>query len=162
MNGIKRIRPTWNEYFMNIAVQVATRSCDEHTQVGAVAVNQRKRIVSTGYNSFPQGVHDELLPTTKEAITVELGGEILEISKFDVIAHAEANVIAACETSLVGSTLYTTLFPCNECAKLIITAGISEVIYKDKRPTPAHTLSRILLSQAGIKLTEIAPDSTQK
>uniref|UniRef100_A0A671VX37 Deoxycytidylate deaminase n=1 Tax=Sparus aurata TaxID=8175 RepID=A0A671VX37_SPAAU len=120
--------------------------------VGACIVNQEKKIVSIGYNSMPNGCDDDLLPWTR----FKDGIDWLE-SKTPYVCHAELNAIMNKKCADVkGCTIYVTLFPCNECAKLIIQAGIREVIflsdmYHDRRETVA---SRTLLSMAGIKCNE--------
>lgn len=112
--------PSWTEYYMDMARLVATRSKDPSTQVGAVIVDSSGRIVSTGYNGFPPKVQD-----TEERWK--------RPQKYSRVVHAEMNAIghaARRGTSLLGSTLYCTHFPCNKagCARLIITAGISCVV----------------------------------
>ena len=79
------------------------------------------RIVSIGYNGFLNGCSDEDFPWSRE-------GEFLE-TKYPYVVHAEPNAILNCTSSLKGATLYVTLFPCNECAKLIIQSGIKEVVF---------------------------------
>lgn len=152
MTGIKRKRPSWDEYFLSIAETVSSRSIDPDTQVGSVIVNKRNRIVSTGYNSFPQNVDDSFLTTSKEPIEILPG---LMATKYDLICHSELNAIASSETSLVESTLYTTLFPCSSCAKAIITAGVTTVKYKSTRDKPDFKISQLLMEQAGISLQKL-------
>lgn len=148
-------RPSWDEYFINICKAVSLRSHDENTKVGCVIVDDRHRIMSTGYNGFPCGVNDKELPSNREdsfEIDTENGKE--KVSKYDVITHAEANAIASSKTSLFGCTLYSNLFPCNECAKLIITAGIKKIVYVDKRNDRLHNISHLLFKQAKIELKQ--------
>jgi len=111
----------WDEYFMGVALLSAKRSKDPSTQVGACIVNDRKRIVGIGYNGFPYGVEDDQFPWAKSSDWVN--------SKYPYVVHAEPNAILNATVPLDNSTLYVTLFPCNECAKLIIQSGIREVIY---------------------------------
>lgn len=108
-------RPTWDEYFASIAVAVSARSIDPQTKVGAVIVGPDKRIRSCGYNGFPPGFPDGQLPLTRPA-------------KYPYMVHAEANAIATASSSLRDCTLYCTHSPCVECAKLIVTAGITRVV----------------------------------
>lgn len=110
-----RQRPNWNEYFINIAKVVATRSLDEETQVGSVITDANNRIISTGYNSFPAGCQDDDLPTTRPG-------------KYPYMVHAEMNAIACCRTDLRGGKLFCTLLPCQDCAKAIATSGIKTVV----------------------------------
>ena len=112
---------SWDKYFMGVALLSAMRSKDPSTQVGACIVNNKKRIVGIGYNGFPYGVEDDTFPW-------ESGDDFLN-SKYPYVVHAEPNAILNSTVSLDNSTLYVTLFPCNECAKLVIQSGIKEVFY---------------------------------
>jgi len=109
-------RLSWDEYFINIARAVALRSHDPSTQVGAVLVNERNHIISTGYNGFPPNVNDAELPTTRP-------------EKYPYMIHAEMNAMLHSEVSLKGATLYVTHSPCMECSKNILTSGITRVVY---------------------------------
>lgn len=154
-NGTKKIRkrPNWDEYFINIAEVVATRSIDPDTQVGTVIVDENRRIVATGYNSFPSGVDDSFWPTSREK--VQLTEDIIA-SKYDCICHSELNAIAARTVpSLRKCTLYTTLFPCSNCCKAIITAQITTVKYKIYRDENDFRISKLLMEQAGISLEKV-------
>ena len=147
---------SWDEYFMGVALLAAQRSKDPSTQVGACIVDSEKRILSTGYNGFPHGCSDDEFPWNRD--------ESLGETKYQFVVHAELNAILnASGKSLTGSTLYVGLFPCNECAKAIIQAGIKEVIYlSDKyNGTPSFEASRRMLCAAGVKITEIKPTKSQ-
>ncbi len=140
----------WDDYFMGVALLSAQRSKDPNTQVGACIVNQQKKIVGVGYNGFPTGCSDEDLPWNRE-------GSFLE-TKYPYICHAELNAILnSISRDLNGCTVYVALFPCNECAKAIIQAGIKEVVYlSDKyKDTDAEKASRIMFNQAGVKLRKM-------
>lgn len=118
---------SWDEYFMGVADLSAKRSKDNGSQVGACIVDQRNHIVGIGYNGFPIGCSDDELPWGRE-------GGFLD-TKYAYVVHAEANAILNSNRNLLDSRIYVTLFPCNECAKLIIQSGIKEVIYlEDKYP----------------------------
>jgi dCMP deaminase len=95
--------------------------------VGACIANADNRVVAIGYNGFPRGCSDDALPWAREA---PAGGGPLD-TKYPYVVHAEANAILNCSTtaSLKGARMYVALFPCNECAKLILQTGISEVVY---------------------------------
>ncbi|MDD5726537.1 MAG: dCMP deaminase family protein [Patescibacteria group bacterium] len=155
-----RIRPGWEEYFINICKIVATRSHDYETQVGCVIVNPNKRIVSTGYNGLPAGVRDEFWATHRGQ-QVQIPGVFAEgkiyydVDKYDTVTHAEANAIVSAVESLHGCYLYSTLFPCNECAKLIITAGIKKIYYQDIREWKANAIAKTLFEQAGIEMIQV-------
>lgn len=113
---------TWDQYFMGVALLSAQRSKDSHTQVGSCIVNDENKILSMGYNGMPTGCNDDDMPWERE-------GEPL-LTKYFYVCHAELNAILNYSGgSLKGSRVYTTLFPCNECTKAIIQAGIKEVIY---------------------------------
>lgn len=117
---------SWDEYFMGIALLSAQRSKDPGTQVGACIVSPEKKILSMGYNGMPTGCADELMPWERE-------GEPLA-TKYLYVCHAELNAILnSGSQNLQGATLYATLFPCNECAKAIIQAGIKKVVYKEDK-----------------------------
>ena len=115
-------RLSWDSYFMSIAYIASLRSIDPHTKVGAVLVDSEHHIVGTGYNSFVKGIDDTQLPLERE-------GSFLS-TKYPYIVHAEINcILNSITTSLTDSTLFCTLFPCNECMKAIINKGIKEVVY---------------------------------
>lgn len=129
-NNMKRIGYlSWDGYFMGIALLSAQRSKDSNTQVGACIVSEENKILSVGYNGMPIGCSDDEMPWGKE-------GEALE-TKYPYVCHAELNAILNYNGgSLKGAKLYTTLFPCNECAKAIIQSGIKEIVYlEDKYAT---------------------------
>ncbi|XP_061535830.1 deoxycytidylate deaminase isoform X2 [Phycodurus eques] len=137
----------WPEYFMAVAFLSAQRSKDPSSQVGACIVNQENKIVGIGYNGMPNGCDDDQLPWARSA------DDPLE-TKYPYVCHAELNAIMNKNSADVkGCTMYVALFPCNECAKLIIQAGIKEVVYlSDKyHNTPEMTASRRLLNMAGIQ-----------
>jgi len=115
---------SWDEYFMAVAKLSAMRSKDPHTQVGACIVSNDNRILSIGYNGAPNGFNDEKFPWGREGNPLE--------TKYLYVVHAERNAILNYRGSrkdLENSKIYVDLFPCNECAKEIIQAGIKEVVY---------------------------------
>ena len=143
---------SWDEYFMGVALLASQRSKDPNTQVGACIVDEQNRILSTGYNGFPQGCSDDEFPWNRD--------ESLGETKYQFVVHAELNAILnARGKTLSDSKVYVGLFPCNECAKAIIQAGIKEVIYlSDKyHNTPSTEASRRMLCAAGVKLTQLKP-----
>lgn len=136
---------SWDEYFMGIALLSAERSKDPGTQVGACIVSPDKKILSMGYNGMPRGCHDTLMPWAREGAPQD--------TKYMFVCHAELNAILNYDgTSLRGSTIYTTLFPCNECAKALIQAGIKEVVYlSDKYADSDSTrASKRMMDMVGI------------
>ena len=117
---------SWDAYFMGIAALSAMRSKDPGTQVGACIVGPDKRILSMGYNGMPTGCDDDQMPWSRE-------GDPLE-TKYLYVCHAEFNAILnSGARDLKGSTLYVTLFPCNECTKAIIQSGIKHIVYLDDK-----------------------------
>ena len=143
---------TWDEYFMAVALLSAQRSKDPNTQVGACIANSERKIVGVGYNGFPIGCSDDELPWGRE-------GDPLQ-TKYPYVCHAELNAILnSIPGSLRDCTLYTALFPCNECAKVIIQSGIRRVIYLvDKyADTDAVKAAKIMLAQAGVTHGRLVP-----
>ena len=142
----------WDEYFMGVALLAAERSKDPSTQVGACIVDDTNRILSTGYNGFPKGCSDDEFPWNRNSEEGE--------TKYPFVVHAELNAILNNRgKSLANSKIYVALFPCHECAKAIIQAGITEVIYlSDKyKDTISDANSRRMLETAGVKLTKLKP-----
>lgn len=140
---------SWDEYFMGVALLSARRSKDPVTQVGACIVNDKKRIVGIGYNGFPRGVDDDQFPWDKKAEWIN--------SKYPYVVHAEMNAILNSTVPLVNSTLYVSLFPCNDCAKLVIQAGIKEVVYLiDKyHDRDMFIASRRMFESAGVTFRQM-------
>ena len=139
---------SWDEYFMGIALLSAKRSKDPSTQVGACIVSDDNKIMSVGYNGFPRGCSDDEYPW-------ERSGESSNDTKYPFVCHAELNAILnSGGHNLAGSRIYVALFPCNECAKAIIQAGIKTVIYDcDKYDgTPMNLVSKKLLKTAGVEV----------
>lgn len=113
---------TWEEYFMGLALLSAERSKDPSTQVGACIVNKDNKIVSVGYNGAPTGYDDD------KYMNWERDGDFLN-TKYAYVCHSELNAILNSNTDVRNCKLYVTLFPCNECAKVIIQSGIKEIVY---------------------------------
>ncbi|KGN64411.1 deoxycytidylate deaminase [Cucumis sativus] len=152
---------SWDDYFMAIAFLSAERSKDPNRQVGACLVSQNGVILGIGYNGFPRGCSDDQLPWAKKSKT----NNPLE-TKYPYVCHAEVNAILNTNhASASGQKLYVTMFPCNECAKIIIQSGVSEVIYfVEKRinnSNVAYFASHKLLSMAGVKVRKHQPLSDQ-
>ncbi len=137
-------RPSWDDYFMDIALQVAKRSTCGRLRVGAIIVKDR-RILTTGYNGAPAG-----LPHCDEVGHLMVDGHCVRT------LHAEQNAIiqaALHGVSVAGSTLYVTHQPCLTCAKMIINAGIRRVIYAGQYPDE-NAID--FLTQAGVALERYA------
>ncbi|MBR1391743.1 MAG: dCMP deaminase family protein [Lachnospiraceae bacterium] len=145
MSGKRTDYISWDEYFMGVAKLSAMRSKDPNTQVGACIVCEDHKILSMGYNGFPKGCSDDVFPWERE-------GDPLE-NKYFYTTHSELNAILNYRGgSLEGATMYVTLFPCNECAKAIIQAGIKTLVYDDDKyqNTPSVIASRKMLDAAGV------------
>ena len=140
---------SWDEYFMGVALLSSFRSKDPSTKVGACIVNKNNRIIGIGYNGLPYGCNDDEYPWDRE-------GEFLD-TKYPYVVHAEPNAILNSTSSLEGATLYVSLFPCNECMKLIIQSGIREIVYlSDKYDgTPENIASKKMANSANIKCRQM-------
>lgn len=137
---------SWDEYFMSVAMLAGMRSKDPNSQVGACIVSNDNKILSMGYNGFPKGCSDDEFPWARE-------GEDLD-TKYLYVVHSELNAILNYRGgSLEGAKLYVSLFPCNECAKAIIQAGIKTVVYdQDKyHDTPSVIASKRMMDAAGVR-----------
>ncbi len=145
---------SWDEYFMGVAVLSSMRSKDPNTQVGACIVSSDKKIIGVGYNGFPTGCSDDELPWERE-------GEWIN-TKYPYVCHAELNAILNCNNSamLRGATLYVALFPCNECAKAVIQAGIKKIVYLSDKyaETEATKASKHMLTAAGVAFEKLETD----
>jgi dCMP deaminase len=146
-------RPSWDQYFMDIAAVVAKRGNCRRRQVAAVIVKDR-RIISTGYNGTPRGVRN-----CCEGGCARCAGDAPPGANLGecVCSHAEENAITQAAyhgIALRGSTLYSTLSPCLICAKMIINAGIVEVVYGDEYEFGEQT--RVLLHEAGVRYRRLS------
>ena len=146
---------TWDEYFMSVAKLSAMRSKDPSTQVGACIASNTNSILSTGYNGAPNGIEDKYFPWDRE-------GEFLN-TKYPYVCHAEMNCILSYRgdnKDLENARIYVDLFPCNECAKIIIQSGIKEVIYLcDKyADTDGVKASKKMFDACGVKYKQINMD----
>ena len=137
---------SWDEYFMGVSKLAGMRSKDPNTQVGACIVSHDNNILSMGYNGFPKGCSDDDFPWERE-------GDFGE-TKYAYVTHSELNAILNYRGgSLEGTKLYVSLFPCNECAKAIIQAGIKTVVYDDDKydGTPSDLAAKRLFDAAGVR-----------
>jgi len=137
---------SWDEYFMSVALLSAQRSKDPSTQVGACVANADNKIVGVGYNGFPWGCSDDALPWARE-------GKYLD-TKYPFVCHAELNaVLNSTAPDLKGCKIYVGLFPCNECTKVIIQAGIEEIIYLSDKYADSDSVraSKLMLDISGTK-----------
>lgn len=145
------VRPSWDEYFMNIAKVVATRSNCMKRKVAAIIVKDR-RIISTGYNGTPRGARNCNEGGCPRCNGLAASGTALDEC---LCSHGEENAITQAAyhgISLKGSTLYSTFAPCLQCTKMIINSGIVEVVYNQEYPLNGSALK--LLKECGILLRQ--------
>ena len=147
-------RPSWDEYFLGISKQVATRSTCLRRQVGAILVRD-KRILATGYNGAPRGIkHCEEVGCLRTQQKVP-SGERQELCR---ALHAEMNAFLQAADFGVpteGSTLYATVYPCSLCAKMAINAGVKRIVVLGDYP---DGLAKDILKEAGI-IVDVVTDS---
>lgn len=136
---------SWDEYFMGLAILSGERSKDPNTQVGACIVDKDNRIVSVGYNGAPTGYDDD------RDMNWERSGDFLN-TKYAYVCHSELNAILNAGRSVKDCKLYVTLFPCNECAKVIIQSGIREIVYlSDKyKGTESNIAAKKMFDACGV------------
>lgn len=130
----------WDQTFMTMVYVISKRSRDPNTQVGAVIVNPQNIIVGMGFNGFPRGIADEDWPWARP-------------EKYLAVVHAEVNaVLNSNQSDLRDGRIYMPFFSCNECAKVVIQAGIKEVIYHTKYlyDTEPMYVARQLYDLAGV------------
>ncbi len=141
-------RPDWDTYFMKIAKLVSERSTCLRRKVGAVLVKD-KRILATGYNGAPTGLsHCEEVGCIREKLKIP-SGERHELCRG---LHAEQNAIIQAAyhgVSIKGSILYITCHPCSVCAKMIINAGIEEIVIEEGYP---DKMAEEILKEGKIKV----------
>ena len=145
------MRPTYDEYFIKMTQVVSTRSTCLRRNVGAIIV-KNKHILSTGYNGAPKGLqHCSEVGCLREKLNVQ-PGERHELCRG---LHAEQNAIIQASVfgvSIDGATLYCTVAPCSVCAKMLINAGIKEIVYQDSYP---DDLAQQMLTEAKIKVRKL-------
>ncbi len=154
--GGDRRRPSWNEYFLQLARQAATRSTCLRRQVGALLVRD-KRVLAMGYNGAPRGVaHCLDTGCLREQLGIP-SGERQELCR---AIHAEQNAIiqaAVHGVAIEGATLYCTHQPCVLCAKMLINCGVREIHYLDGYP---DELSSAMFAEAGVRVVKEELPST--
>jgi dCMP deaminase len=133
----------WHRRFFELAQHIADWSKDPSTQVGACVVNEDKQVLSLGFNGFPRGVEDNHLRLVDRE------------TKYKFVSHAERNALDNAYIDVKGSTMYSTLFPCNECAKGIIQKGIKTVVTTHPDLDRTHNNldeSLQMFSEAGVEI----------
>ncbi len=155
----KPVRPDWDTYFMQIAQVVALRSNCSRRQVAAVIVKDF-RIISTGYNGTPRGIKNCCDGGCPRCSSDAPSGTALEEC---LCCHGEENAIVQAAyhgISVKDAILYTTFSPCLLCAKMIINAGIREVVYKERYSI--DETSKRILREAGVKLRPLVEESSPR
>lgn len=130
----------WDKRFMDLAEHVAQWSKDPSTKVGAVIVDRCRKVVSMGYNGFPQGVDDDIDRYVDRPL------------KYSLVVHAELNAILNAKRDVENCTLYVTLSPCRECAKAIIQSGIYDVVYKELRQ---DLMTDLMFEEANVSMRKL-------
>ena len=151
--------PSWDAYYLDICRVVASRSKDPNTQLGCVIIGPAHEIRSTGYNSFPRGINDQVKERHERP------------EKYLWIEHAERNAIynaARAGTPLEGCTLYVEIMPCMDCARAIVQAGIVKVVIDAHRMEAFSSdyydrhfgLARQLLNEAKVDIRSVGPETS--
>lgn len=152
MKHVEDNRPSWDEYFMKIAADVAERSNCVSRKVGAV-ITVDNQIVATGYNGAPKGLHH----------CIDAGGCLRRLNNIESgtrqevcrAVHAEQNAIISAAVkgvSIKGGTLYTNTYPCSICTRMIINAEIKKIVYDSDYSDP---LAKEMLDESGIKVLRL-------
>ena len=152
--------PDWDSYYLAICRVVATRSKDPLTKLGCVIAGPAHEIRSTGYNSFPRGIRDDVTERSERP------------EKYLWMEHAERNAIynaARAGTALEKCTIYVELMPCMDCARAIVQAGIEEVVIDADRMSRYSSefygrhfeLAEILLAEAKVRVRSAPADTSQ-
>lgn len=140
---------------MSVAIAAQRRSKDPNTQVGACIASTNHRILSVGYNGTPSALNDDFFPWGTSDDPLQ--------DKHNYVVHAEANAVLNYRGSLKdleGSTVYVTLFPCHDCAKILAQVGVGEVVYLDNKyaDTDDGRISRRILDSCGISYRQVIVD----
>lgn len=145
---------SWDGFFMRVAIAASLRSKDPNTQVGACIADTNHRILSVGYNGTPSALSDDDFPWGDSTDPLS--------DKHSYVIHAEANAILNYRGSLKdvqGASVYVTLFPCHECAKILVQAGVGEVVYLDDKysGTPYNLVSKQIFEKCGVRTRRLDP-----
>jgi len=146
--------PDWDSYYLAVCKVVAQRSKDPNTQVGCVIVGPAHEIRTTGYNSFPRGIRDNVPE------------RLVRPTKYHWIEHAERNAIcnaARCGTPLEGCSIYVEIMPCMDCGRAIVQAGIREVVVSAERMSQYSSeyydqqfgMVEVLFREAGVSVRRV-------
>ena len=148
---MKREIPNWQEYFMLEAITASLRSKDPSTQVGCVFVDENNHQLSMGYNGFAANIDETKFTWDKES------DKPYSETKYAYVIHAEANAILHSSNKLENSILYVTLFPCNECAKMLATLKVKKVYYLEVKneESESNKASRRILEACNIPYEKV-------
>jgi len=149
----------WDEYFMLQAMLASYKSKDPNTKVGSVIVDEHNHQISMGYNGTIAGIDETLIPWGNNREVP------LEHQKYGYVIHSEANAISHAKGSLAHARVYVTLFPCNECAKLLASHRVKEIIYLSDKysETQENRIAKKIfqmskISYRQLKLSEVTLD----
>ncbi len=144
----------WDEYFMLQAMMASFKSKDPNTKVGCVFVDDNNHQLSMGYNGQIAGIDESKIPWGN------IKSVPLDQQKYAYVVHSEANAILHAKASLIGSRCYVTLFPCHECAKMIATVQVKEVIFlSDKyNDTVENQIAKRIFDMANVNYRELKLD----
>lgn len=142
----------WDEYFMLQAMMASFKSKDPNTKVGCVFVDDNNHQLSMGYNGQIAGIDETRTPWGNNK-TVPLDQQ-----KYAYVVHSEANAILHAKANLSGSRCYVTLFPCHECAKMIATVKVKEVVFLSDKyaDTVENQIAKKIFDMSGIKYRELS------
>lgn len=142
-------RPSWDDYFLDLAISISKRSHDSQTQHGCLIVKDN-RILSSGYNGFPSGSNDKIIPNIRK-----------DNKKYPFINHAEISAIFNCAKngiSLDGSKIYITGKPCHNCAKALVSVGILDWVIGNKGHVSSEEedlLYEFWVQEFGVKVNQV-------
>lgn len=141
----------WDEYFMLQAMMASFKSKDPNTKVGCVFVDNNNHQLSMGYNGQIAGIDETKIPWGN------VKSVPLDQQKYAYVVHSEANAILHAKADLTHSRCYVTLFPCHECAKMMATLKIKEVVYLSDKYTGSieNQISKKIFDMSQIKYREL-------
>jgi dCMP deaminase len=143
-------RPSWTDYFLGLAKVVSQRSHDIHTQHGCIIADRSNRILGVGYNGFPRGLDDKLLPTSRP-------------EKYSWMVHAERNALSNCVVRPDNAVAYVTGQCCNDCIMALWQEGISRVVMADSHGTiifdeKAKNIFDTFVKMSSLEIEYVDPD----
>lgn len=152
MKPPRQNRLSWSDHHILIALITADRSPDPNTQVGACCIDKRNRIVGTGYNGAPRGIKPELIDWSREA-------DDPCDTKYPFVVHAEKNSVQNAPGgvgSLEGCTTFSVMYPCENCAKDLLQAGIKKVVYLENpyENTPGVRAAKRMFELAEVEVVQ--------